>query len=137
MLFVGSARLGYPSAPGYALNLNNTKCYLCRVERCKIQKIFLCDINLYLYSTILYLIFLCSPKKTGGTYSRRLVRPSVCPSVRIIRVRPITSLFKVGFQNYFTEMTTMLRRRAARNIWIPTVKVKVRARPCCKIVSGA
>jgi len=25
------------------------------------------------------------------------------------RVRPITKLFEVRFQNYFTEMTTMLR----------------------------
>jgi len=38
-------------------------------------------------------------------------------------------LFEVGFQNYFTEMTTMLRRRVARNIWVPTLKVKVTARP--------
>ena len=40
---------------------------------------------------------------------------SVRPSVRPIRVRPITSLLEVGFWNYFTEMTTMLRRSAARN----------------------
>ena len=32
------------------------------------------------------------------------------------RVRPIISLFKVGFWNYFTEMTTMLRRHVVRNI---------------------
>ena len=78
-------------------------------------------------------MFLCSPKNFGGAYSRRLVRPSVrqsvSPSVRPIRVRPITLLFEVGFQNYFTEMTTMLRRRVARNIWVPTLKVKVTARP--------
>jgi len=49
--------------------------------------------------------FLCSPKNFGGAYSRRLVRQSVRP----IRVRPITLLFEVGFRNYFTEMTTMLR----------------------------
>jgi len=49
-------------------------------------------------------VLLCSPKNFGGAYS---------PSVRPIRVRPITSLFEVGFQNYFTEMTTMLRRRVA------------------------
>jgi len=52
------------------------------------------------------------------------------------RVRPITSLFEVGFRNYFTEMTTMLRRRVTRNIWVPTLNVKVTARPCSKIVSG-
>jgi len=43
------------------------------------------------------------------------------------RVRPITLLFEVGFQNYFTEMTTMLRRRVARKIWVATLKVKVTA----------
>jgi len=32
------------------------------------------------------------------------------------RVRPITSLFEVRFRNYFTEMTTMLRRRVTRKI---------------------
>jgi len=56
---------------------------------------------------------LCSPKNIGGAYSRRLVRPSVSPSIRPIRVRPITLLFEVGFRNYFTEMTAMLRRRVA------------------------
>jgi len=136
--------------------------------------------------------FLCSPKNFGGAYSRRLVRPSVSPSVRPsvspsvrqIRVRPITLLFEVVFRNYFTEMTTMLRRRVAQhlgpylegqghsttlqqnhvrpitllfevrfrkyftemitilrrrvayNIWVPTLKVKVTARPCSKIVSS-
>jgi len=53
-----------------------------------------------------------------------------------IRVRPITSLFEVEFRNYFTEMTTMLRRRVARKIWVPALKVKVTARPCSKVVSG-
>jgi len=52
------------------------------------------------------------------------------------RVRAITPLFEVRFQNYFTEMTTMLRRRVARNIWVPTLKVKVTAWPCSNIVSG-
>jgi hypothetical protein len=32
------------------------------------------------------------------------------------RVRPITSLFEVGFYNFFTEMNTILRRRVARKI---------------------
>jgi len=58
---------------------------------------------------------------------RPSVSPSVRPSVRPIRVQPITLLFEVGFQNYFTEMTTMLRRRVARNIWVATLKVKVTA----------
>jgi len=52
------------------------------------------------------------------------------------RVRSITLFFEVGFRNYFTEMITILRRRVARNIWITTMKVKVTAWPCCKIVSG-
>jgi len=43
------------------------------------------------------------------------------------RVRPITWLFKVGFSNYFTEMTTILRRHATQNIWVATLKVKVTA----------
>jgi hypothetical protein len=29
------------------------------------------------------------------------------------RVLPITSLFEVGFYNYFTEIITMLKRRVA------------------------
>jgi len=52
------------------------------------------------------------------------------------RVRPITLLFEVGFWKYFTEMITILRRRVARNIWVATLKVKVTAWPCSKIVSG-
>jgi len=51
------------------------------------------------------------------------------------RVRPITLLFEVRFQNYFTEMITILIRRVVRNIWVATLKVKVTAWPCCKIVS--
>ena len=43
------------------------------------------------------------------------------------RVRPITSLFEVGFLNNFTKMITMFRRRVARNIWVATLKVKVTA----------
>jgi len=43
------------------------------------------------------------------------------------RVRPITSLFEVGFQKYFTELITILRRCVARNIWVATLKVKVTA----------
>ena len=43
------------------------------------------------------------------------------------RVRSITLLFEVGFQKYFTEMITILRRRVARNMWVATLKVKVTA----------
>jgi len=52
------------------------------------------------------------------------------------RVRPVTLLFEVGFLKYFTEMIIILRRRVAYNIWVATLKVKVTAWPCCKIVSG-
>jgi len=52
------------------------------------------------------------------------------------RVRSITLLFVVGFEKYFTEMITTLRRRVAHNIWVATFKVKVTVRPCIKIVSG-
>jgi len=51
-------------------------------------------------------------------------------------VRPITLLLEVGFQIFFTEMITILRRRVACNIWVATLKVKVRTWPCSKIVSG-
>jgi len=67
---------------------------------------------LALFYPALILKILCSPKNFWGEYSHRLVRPSVRP----IRVRPITSLIEVGFRNYFTEMTTLLRRRVARKI---------------------
>jgi len=51
-------------------------------------------------------------------------------------VRPITLLFELGFQKYFTEMITILRRCVACNIWVASLKVKVTAYPCSKIVSG-
>jgi hypothetical protein len=51
-------------------------------------------------------------------------------------VQPITSLFEVRFYNYFIEMITILRRRVVRNIWVATLKLKVTAWPCSKIVSG-
>jgi len=38
-------------------------------------------------------------------------------------VWPITSLFKVGFYNYFTEIITILRRRVARNSLVATLKI--------------
>jgi len=48
------------------------------------------------------------------------------------RVRPITLLFEVGFQKYFTKMITLLWRRVACNIWVATLKVKVTAWPSAK-----
>jgi hypothetical protein len=39
------------------------------------------------------------------------------------RVRHITSLFEVGFYNYFTEMITTMRYCVASNIWVATLKV--------------
>jgi len=86
--------------------------------------------------SILYpeLHFIMLPEKISGEHI--VAALSVRPYVRPIRVRPITLLFEVGFRNYFTEMTTMLRRRVARYIWVPTLKVKVTAWPCSKIVSG-
>jgi hypothetical protein len=52
------------------------------------------------------------------------------------RVQAHYSLFEVGFYNYFTEMITILRRCVTCNIWVATLKVKVTAWPCSKIVSG-
>jgi len=43
------------------------------------------------------------------------------------QVRPITSLFEVGFPKYFTEMITILRRCVAVKIWVASMKVKVTA----------
>jgi hypothetical protein len=34
------------------------------------------------------------------------------------QVRPITSVFKVGFDNFLTEMITILSRRVARNVLV-------------------
>jgi len=53
------------------------------------------------------------------------------------RVWPITLLFKVGFYNYFTEMITILGWHVVHNILVATLKVKVTAWPCTKIVSGS
>jgi len=50
-------------------------------------------------------------------------------------VWPITLLFEVQFENYFTQMITILRR-VARNIWVATLKVKVIGWLHSKIVSG-
>jgi hypothetical protein len=43
------------------------------------------------------------------------------------RLLPVTSLFEVGFYNYFTEMITILKRHVVRNILLATLKVKVTA----------
>jgi len=50
--------------------------------------------------------------------------------------RPITLWFVVEFYNYFTGMITLLRQRDACNILVATLKAKVTAWPCSKIVSG-
>ena len=88
----------------------------------------------YIVSVIFLLVFLVehyyAPRKTNvdrgtngkirGAYSRRVVRPSVRQSVSQsvrtsrIRVRPITLLVKVGFQNNFAEMITILGVCVAR-----------------------
>jgi len=50
--------------------------------------------------------------------------------------RPITFWFEVEVYNYFTGMVTILRQLVACNIWVATLKAKVTAWPCTKIVSG-
>jgi len=50
--------------------------------------------------------------------------------------RPITLCFEVEFYNYFTGIITMLTWRVACIIWVATLKAKVTAWPCSKIVSG-
>jgi len=52
------------------------------------------------------------------------------------RVRPITLFFEVGFWKYFTEMITILRPHVARTNWVTSLKVKVTAWPCIKVVSS-
>ena len=51
--------------------------------------------------------------------------------------RAITLWFEVEFYNYFTGMNTILRQRVTCNIWVATLKAKVTAWPCSKIVSGS
>ena len=52
--------------------------------------------------------------------------------------RPITLWFEVKFYNFLTGMITILRQCVACNIWVATctLKAKVTAWPCSKIVSG-
>ena len=57
-------------------------------------------------------------------------------TLKLNRVQTIISLFEVGFQNYFTEMMTILRRRVASKILVATLKVNVTALPWSKNVSG-
>jgi len=53
-----------------------------------------------------------------------------------IYIRTLAHLwFVVEFYNYFTGMITILRQRDACNIWVATLKAKVTAWPCSKIVS--
>jgi len=102
------------------------------------QKLFKSCLNQWSLSCVINWSHFYAPRKNSGEHivAALSVRPSVSPSVRPIRVRPITLLFEVGFRNYFTEMTTMLRRRVTRNIWVATLKVKVATWPCSKIVSA-
>jgi len=57
-----------------------------------------------------------------------------CMTLQQNRVRLITLLFEVWFYNYFTEIITILRWPVAHNIWVATLKFKVTAWPCSKIV---
>jgi len=50
--------------------------------------------------------------------------------------RPITLWFEVEFYNYYTGMITILRQCVACKIWVATLKAKVTAWPCHKIMSG-
>jgi len=50
--------------------------------------------------------------------------------------KPITLWFEVKFYNYFTGMITVLRQLVECNIWVATLKAKVTAWLCSKIVSG-
>jgi len=64
---------------------------------------------LIIYSIDLLQFFMLTEKIRGSIIDAALsVRQSARPSVRLICVRPITSLFEVRFRSYFTEMTTML-----------------------------
>ena len=80
---------------------------------------------------------LCSPKNFGGTYSRRLVCPSVRPCVRTSHSCPAHNFviwsgnWKLFYRNDHHVETT-----CRAQIWVPTLKVKVTVRPCSKIVSG-
>jgi len=78
---------------------------------------------------------LCSPKKFGGAYSRRLVCPSVslyvpnsCPAHNIVIWSRFLQLFHRD--DHHIEMACHAQ------IWIATLKAKVTAWPCSKIVSG-
>jgi len=62
------------------------------------------------YCVIIFML----PEKNWGS-----IKSPPCPSVRpSVRTLFVISLFEVGFRNYFTEMTTMLRRHVACNIWV-------------------
>jgi len=67
-----------------------------------------------IHRTLLYKSFVVyyAPRKISGEHI--VAALSVSLSVSPICVRPITSLFDVGFQKYFTEMITILRRCVVR-----------------------
>jgi len=69
-------------------------------------------------------------------FGRSLEGQSHSMTLQQNRVWPITLLFKVRFYNCFTEMITILGWHVASNIRVDTLKVKVTAWPCSKIVSG-
>jgi len=50
--------------------------------------------------------------------------------------RPITLWFKVEFYNHFRRMITIIRQCVACIVWVATLKAKVTAWPCSKMVSG-
>jgi len=102
----------------WSLNLNSLKNY------CLIFTIIVTNSFRKKYSPVnvsLQNIVYNAPRKitrehtVAGLSVRPSVSQSVGQSVRPIRVRHITSLFEVGFHNYYTEMTTMLSQRVACN----------------------
>jgi len=58
-------------------------------------------------------LYFYAPRKISGEHI--VAALSVRPSVRTTHSCP-THNFKVGFWNYFTEMTTILRRRVAQHL---------------------
>ena len=50
---------------------------------------------------------------------------TMCVSVFLIRVRPITSLCMVGFKNYLAQMINKIRRCVARKNYVTRSRFKV------------
>ena len=86
-------------------------------------------------------MFLCSPKKIGGAYSRRVVRPSVrplvsqsvspfvrtshsCPAHNFVIWSRILKLFQINDHHIETTCRSQ--------IWITTLKLKFTAWPCSR-----